>query len=271
MLASQLRETLSHYFGEQTLAFHSLNNYFLATLRATVDLAAAPLPQWRTLMDTMATASLHAYRSVVQQNPDFVPYFRSLTPEQELKKLALGSRPPRRNTGGGIASLRAILWIFAWSQARFNLPAWLGIRQALETGLGTAPETLQDMLQRWPYFASFLDLIEMVLGKTDSAICAHYEDQLVEPRLKIPGASLRADLEVLTNLLNHLKKQTHLLASAQMLQKSIEVRKSYMDPLNYLQAELLKRERKVGAMAPELEQALKVTMSGIAAGMRNTG
>jgi phosphoenolpyruvate carboxylase len=127
------------------------------------------------------------------------------------------------------------------------------------------------MLQHWPFFASFIDLIEMVLGKSDSAICAHYEEQLVEPRLKELGTRLRADLAELTILLNTLKHQDHLLASTPMLQESIEVRKPYIDPLNYLQAELLKRERKAGSIAPELELALKVTMSGIAAGMRNTG
>jgi phosphoenolpyruvate carboxylase len=264
-------EMIRYKFGEQTLALHSLGNYFQATLRATVDPAAAPAPEWRALMDTMVAASVEAYRAVVKQNPDFVAYFRSLTPEQELNKLALGSRPAKRKTGGGIESLRAIPWIFAWSQVRFNLPAWLGIREAFEAALGSAPETLQDMLQHWPFFASFLDLIEMVLGKSDGTICAHYEAQLVDPRLKGLGEGLRADLAALTDLLNTLKKQTHLLDSTPMLQKSIEVRKPYIDPLNYLQAELLKRERNAGSIAPQLEQAMKVTMSGIAAGMRNTG
>jgi phosphoenolpyruvate carboxylase len=188
-----------------------------------------------------------------------------------LGKLALGSRPAKRKTEGGVESLRAIPWIFAWTQVRLNLPVWLGVRQALETGLTQQPDTLLDMIREWPYFASFLDLIEMVLGKSDSAICAHYEAQLVEPKLLGLGRELRDDLGVLIKVVNSLKAQNRLLADSPLLAQSIDVRKPYIDPLNYLQAELLKRERRAGGIAQELEQALKVTMSGIAAGMRNTG
>jgi phosphoenolpyruvate carboxylase len=222
-------------------------------------------------MDAMAEASLRRYRSIVRDHADFVAYFRSLTPEQELSKLALGSRPAKRKAEGGVESLRAIPWMFAWTQVRLNLPGWLGIRQALETGLATDPATLHEMLKQWPYFASFIDLIEMVLGKSDGAVCAHYEQQLVEPALRVLGQQLREDLAVLTTLVNTLKGQQLLLDSTPLLQQSIDVRRPYIDPLNYLQAELLKRERRAGSIAPELEQALKVTMSGIAAGMRNTG
>lgn len=264
-------EMIRYKFGMPTLAFHSLSLYLQATLRATLDPAPPPLPEWRALMDQMSAASLNAYRGIVQEHPDFVRYFRSLTPEQELNKLALGSRPARRNSEGGVESLRAIPWMFAWTQVRLNLPGWLGIRQALETALQTSPAALQAMLHEWPFFASFIDLIEMVLGKTDSAICTHYETRLVDPGLHALGSEIRADLAALTALINGLKQQAHLLDSVPMLQQSIDVRKPYIDPLNYLQTELLKRERNTGRIAPELEQALKVTMSGIAAGMRNTG
>jgi phosphoenolpyruvate carboxylase len=264
-------EMIRYKFGLPAVAFHSLSHYVQATLRATADPAPPPAQQWRALMDAMAEASLQRYRSIVREHPDFVAYFRSLTPEQELSKLALGSRPAKRKAEGGVESLRAIPWVFAWTQVRLNLPGWLGIRQALETGLATAPDTLHEMLKQWPYFASFIDLIEMVLGKSDGAVCAHYEEQLVEPALHVLGKQLREDLAVLTTLVNTLKGQAHLLDGTPMLQQSIEVRRPYIDPLNYLQAELLKRERRAGSIAPELEQALKVTMSGIAAGMRNTG
>lgn len=264
-------EMIRYKFGLPATAFHSLSHYVQATLRATADPAPPPRQEWRDLMDSMAESSLQRYRSVVREHPDFVAYFRSLTPEQELSKLALGSRPAKRKAEGGVESLRAIPWVFAWTQVRLNLPGWLGIRQALETGLATAPDTLHDMFKQWPYFASFIDLIEMVLGKSDGAICAHYEEQLVDPALRALGKQLREDLAVLTTLVNTLKGQGHLLDGTPLLQQSIDVRRPYIDPLNYLQAELLKRERRAGAIAPELEQALKVTMSGIAAGMRNTG
>ncbi|MDY6949419.1 MAG: phosphoenolpyruvate carboxylase, partial [Pseudomonadota bacterium] len=264
-------EMIRYKFGLPTIAFHSLANYLQATLRATVDPAPLPQPQWRELMDSMAQASVTHYRAIVREHPDFVAWFRALTPERELGKLALGSRPAKRKTDGGVESLRAIPWVFAWTQVRLNLPVWLGVRQALETGMQQAPEVLRDMLARWPYFASFLELVEMVLGKSDAAICAHYEAQLVEPRLRPLGDSLRAELEGLVSLVNSLKAQSRLLEDSPLLLQSIDVRKPYIDPLNYLQAELLKRERRAGTIAPELEQALKVTMSGIAAGMRNTG
>lgn len=264
-------EMIRYKFGLPALAFQSLSNYLQATIRATVDPAPPPKPEWRELMSEMSAASLQHYRSVVQEHPDFITYFRSLTPEQELNKLALGSRPAKRKAEGGVESLRAIPWVFAWAQVRLNLPVWLGIRQALETGLTQAPETLLSMLHDWPYFSSFIDLIEMVLGKCDSGICAHYEVQLVEASLHPFGSKLREDMAVLSTLVSSLKAQDQLLSDSPLLQASIEVRKPYIDPLNYLQAELLKRERRAGSIAPELEQALKVTMSGIAAGMRNTG
>jgi phosphoenolpyruvate carboxylase len=264
-------EMIRYKFGLPAIAFHSLSNYVQATLRATVDPAPPPKKAWRELMDRMAANSLSHYRSIVQEHPDFVAYFRSLTPEQELSKLALGSRPAKRKAEGGVENLRAIPWVFAWTQVRLNLPVWLGIRQALETGLNEDSAILLEMVKEWPYFASFLDLIEMVLGKSDAAICAHYEAQLVDLALHPLGQLLRDDLAVLVKLVNSLKAQTQLLSDSPLLQQSIEVRKPYIDPLNYLQAELLKRERRAGGIAPALEQALKVTMSGIAAGMRNTG
>lgn len=264
-------EMIRYKFGLPAVAFRSLSTYLQATLLATVAPAPAPEESWRALMDRMSAASLAAYRALVAEDPDFVRYFRTLTPEQELGKLAMGSRPAKRKADGGIDSLRAIPWVFAWTQVRLNLPGWLGIRQALETGLNEAPELLHAMHAQWPFFTSFIDLIEMLLAKSDAAICAHYEAELVEPALHPLGQKLRADLYALIDLINTLKQQAHLLDTTPLLQQSLDVRKPYIDPLNYLQIELLKRERRAGAIAPALERALKVTISGIAAGMRNTG
>jgi len=264
-------EMIRYKFGMPRVAFASLSTYVMATLKATVEPGAAPNDEWRELLEGMAGASLKAYRGIVRGHEQFVPYFRSLTPEQELNKLALGSRPAKRKAGGGVESLRAIPWVFAWTQVRLNLPGWLGTRQALEYALETAPETLKEMHETWPFFASFIDLLEMVLGKADTDVCAYYEQQLVSEELRTLGNQLRSDLEALAALINSLKNQTALLDTTPLLQQSINIRKPYLDPLNYLQAELLKRERKAGEISPELEQALKVTMTGIAAGMRNTG
>jgi phosphoenolpyruvate carboxylase len=264
-------EMIRYKFGLPRVAFSSLSSYVVATLRATISPHAAPAPEWRDLIERMGASSLEAYRSVVRGHEHFVPYFRSLTPEQELSLLALGSRPAKRKSTGGVESLRAIPWVFAWTQVRLNLPAWLGARQALEYALEHEPETLADMVANWPFFSSFLDLLEMVIGKADGPICTYYEQQLVPAEYHGLGKQLRDDLKVLETLINSLKKQDILLKDEPLLRQSLEVRKPYVDPLNYLQAELLKRHRSSETISPDLERALKVTMAGIAAGMRNTG
>ena len=264
-------EMIRYKFGTPKIAFRSFSTYFTATLKATLSPDASPSPQWREFIEAMAQKSLEGYRSIVRGHESFVPYFRSLTPEQELNKLALGSRPAKRKATGGIESLRAIPWVFAWMQVRLNLPAWLGFRQALEYGLEKDPKMLNEMMTQWPFFSSFIDLIEMVLGKADTEICEYYEQQLVDPSLHEIGRQMRADLHALEDMLNELKGQQALLDSDLELQSTINVRKPYVDPLNLLQAELIKRERKAGSISPDLERALKVTMAGISAGMRNTG
>jgi phosphoenolpyruvate carboxylase len=264
-------EMIRYKFGLPRVAFSSLSSYVVATLRATMSPNAAPKNEWRDLIERMGKASLEAYRSVVRGHPDFVPYFRNLTPEQELSLLALGSRPAKRKSTGGVESLRAIPWVFAWTQVRLNLPAWLGTRQAFEYALQNDPALLDDMVSNWPFFASFLDLLEMVIGKADGPICTYYEQQLVPVQYRGLGQELRGDLQALESLINQMKKQDTLLADDPMLRQSLEVRKPYVDPLNYLQAELLKRYRSSETISPDLERALKVTMAGIAAGMRNTG
>ncbi|MBK8188648.1 MAG: phosphoenolpyruvate carboxylase [Cellvibrio sp.] len=264
-------EMIRYKFGLPRVAFSSLSSYVTATLRATLSPHAAPKDEWRDLIERMAQASLEGYRSIVRGHPDFVPYFRNLTPEQELNLLALGSRPAKRKSSGGVESLRAIPWVFAWTQVRLNLPAWLGTRQALEYGINNENATLKEMVTQWPFFSSFLDLLEMVIGKADGPICAYYEQQLVPKEIRGLGETLRGDLVILENLINQLKQQEILLQDEPVLRQSLAVRKPYIDPLNYLQAELLKRYRSADTISPELERALKVTMAGIAAGMRNTG
>lgn len=264
-------EMIRYSLGMPRVAFNTLGNYLCATMKATLTPAPAPKPEWRELIEGMSTASLNGYRGIIRGHDQFVDYFRNLTPEQELGKLALGSRPARRKSGGGIETLRAIPWVFAWMQVRLNLPSWLGAEQALAKGEEINPELLKDMLENWPFFSSFLDLLEMVVGKADGAICQYYEQQLVAPELHPLGQQLRANLKTLEVQLNKLKNQTELLTDEPVLQLSIDVRKPYIDPLNYLQAELLRRDRKSGDISPALDLALKVTMAGVSAGMRNTG
>jgi phosphoenolpyruvate carboxylase len=264
-------EMIRYKFGLPRVAFSNLSIYATATLRATLSPHAAPAQEWRDLIERMAHKSVDGYRSVVRGHPHFVPYFRSLTPEQELNLLALGSRPAKRKATGGVESLRAIPWVFAWTQVRSNLPAWLGTLQALEYAVKDHPTILADMVANWPFFSSYLDLLEMVIGKADNPICAYYEQQLVPPEYHNLGQQLRADMAALEVLINRIKRQENLLDDEPLVRQSLTVRKPYIDPLNYLQAELLKRHRSSKAISSDLERALKVTMAGIAAGMRNTG
>jgi len=264
-------EMIRYKFGRPRVAFSSLKTYTLATLKATVTPNPAPKQEWRDLIEKMSAQGLEGYRSIVRGHEHFVPYFRSLTPEQELNKLALGSRPAKRKSTGGVESLRAIPWVFAWMQVRLNLPSWLGTYQALQYATENEQGVLQDMLENWPFFSSFVDLLEMVLGKANGVVCEYYEQQLVDEQYRGLGQIIRGDLAKLIELMKTIKNQPALLEDDKMLQISIAVRNPYIDPLNYLQAELLKRERSTGEISPELEQALKVTMAGISAGMRNTG
>ena len=269
-------EMIRFKFGLPRLAVQSLTLYTTAVIEATLAPPPEPEPLWRETMDWLTERSLKAYREVVRDNPDFVPYFRQVTPEQALGKLALGSRPARRKASGGVESLRAIPWIFAWTQMRLMLPSWLGSDVALEAAAReNRLPVLREMMQGWPFFRTYVDMLEMVLAKADLRIASYYEQTLVkDDRLRALGESLRGRLQGCIRRLLELKQQTALLEGEPVFAHSMRVRNPYTDPLHYLQAELLKRDRESEGKdeRPEVvERALKVTMAGIAAGMRNTG
>ena len=263
-------EMIRAKLGWTSMAVKTLALYTGAICRANLLTPPAPRPEWRELMATMAGESCDAYRAVVREEPDFVAYFRHATPEQELGKLPLGSRPARRAGGGGIESLRAIPWIFAWSQNRLILPAWLGagaaLRGALDRGQG---DMLREMAAIWPFFATRLAMLEMVFAKTDAGISAYYDERLVPAGLRRIGAALREQLASDVSTVLEIGGSPGLLASEPWISESLRLRNIYTEPLNMLQAELLRRNRE--APEPVLERAIMVTIAGVAAGMRNTG
>jgi phosphoenolpyruvate carboxylase len=257
-------------FGIPEIAVRNLTLYTGAVLEATLSPGPQPEPEWRTLMNSMATCGMTIYRSLVREEPQFVPYFRAVTPEQELAKLPLGSRPAKRKVDGGVESLRAIPWIFAWTQIRLMLPAWLGSGAALKQALEEGQEPLlHGMYEQWPFFQSWIDMLEMVLAKSDVNISAYYEKRLASPELGVLGSSLRSRLQQAVEQVKQIKQEQQLLEGNSVIRQSIEVRNPYIDPLHVLQAELLFRDR--NQPDQRLEQALMVTMAGISAGMRNTG
>ncbi|MCJ8168888.1 phosphoenolpyruvate carboxylase [Atopomonas sediminilitoris] len=265
-------EMIRFKFGLPELAVQSLEMYVAAVLEATLAPPQQPKAAWRKLMDNLAEQGVAGYREVVRGTPTFVEYFRQATPEQELGRLPLGSRPAKRRAGG-IESLRAIPWIFAWTQTRLMLPSWLGWESALEQALVDGHgKTLQAMRAQWPFFRTRIDMLEMVLAKADASIARLYDERLVADEHKALGESLRQRLARMQQVILTLTGQSELLEGAPDIRAALSVRDSYLDPLHLLQAELLARSREqAGELDSPVERALLVTVAGIAAGLRNTG
>lgn len=270
-------EMIRFKFGLEEIALQNLEIYTAATLEATLLPPPEPKPEWRDLMHQMTELSVQVYRQTVRENPHFVKYLRTVTPELELQMLPLGSRPAKRKVSGGIESLRAIPWVFAWTQIRLMLPAWLGTGAALNEVLDQGQRTvLDEMLAEWPYFQTLIDMLEMVLSKADAHVALYYESHLTQDEdLKILGTALRQRLQDAVQTLLSLKGESKLLSSNGVLDQSMKVRKPYLLPLHLLQAELMKRRRlyleQQQAENTPVDHALMVSIAGIAAGLRNTG
>lgn len=272
MRVTEQGEMIRFKFGLPETAVRTLSLYAAAVLEAKLIPPPEPKDDWRALMNQLAADSCSAYRDVVRGEPDFVPYFRAATPEVELGKLPLGSRPTKRKVGGGIESLRAIPWIFAWAQNRLVLPAWLGAGQALQQALDQGKAaTLEEMFKTWPFFRSRLNMLEMVYQKADVSVSRYYEQVLVPKELHRLGDRLRNQLQADIQTVLTLTHDANLMEREPWSLESIQLRNPYMDPLHMLQAELLKRSRSSEEMPKAVEQALMVTIAGIANGMRNTG
>lgn len=266
-------EMIRFKFGVPGVAIRNLELYATATLEATLLPPPKPKPEWRELMHQMTATSLAVYRETVREDPHFVLYLREVTPETELQMLPLGSRPAKRQMSGGIESLRAIPWVFAWTQVRLMLPAWMGTGRALNQAMDQGREAaIKEMETQWPYFHAVLDMLEMVLAKADSDIVAYYEGRLTtDPDLQRLGGILRQRLQMTVDALKRVYNGRELLVNNPVLQRSIAVRTPYILPLHLLQAELMYRRRQAGNECHQYDRALMVTIAGIAAGLRNTG
>lgn len=259
-------------FGLPQTAVRQLEIYTTAVLLSTL---RPPLPpretNWRNLMEEISKISCENYRSMVYENPEFISYFNEATPQAELGFLNIGSRPTRRKASTGIGHLRAIPWVFAWTQTRSVLPAWLGVGAGLK-GVCEKGHTddLKLMYEEWPFFQSTLDLIEMVLGKADTHIAKHYDEVLVSESRREIGSVLRKELVETEKYVLVVSRHGKLSENNRSLRKLIESRLQYLNPLNLLQVEILKRLRS-DEDNNKLRDALLITINGIAAGMRNTG
>ena len=277
-------EVISGKYSLPDIALRSLELTTGAVIAASVTnaqpQAAEKLVQWKEIMETIAADAFATYRRFVRETPGFYEYFVSATPVEELQHMRIGSRPAKRQQGSkNIDDLRAIPWVFGWMQSRHILPGWLAVGTALENFMQQKPKAnlaaLREMYEGWPFFRTTISNIEMALAKTDFQIARQYAETLVESE---PGRRiftlLEEEYERSCHAVIQVTSEQRLLEKQPVLQRSIAVRNPYVDPMSYLQVELLARLRAQKTSVGEQDQllyAILLTINGIAAGMRNTG
>jgi phosphoenolpyruvate carboxylase len=263
-------EMLQALFGFSDIAVRTLEVYTTGTLEAWLAPAGEPRAEWRECMERLAADARTAYCHLVYEDPRFAEYFHAATPEAEIDELNIGSRPARRGAAKGVRALRAIPWQFAWTQTRLMLGAWLGVEEALDRAMMRGErDRVKAMSREWPYFQSAIGLIEMVLAKADGRIAGEYDRRLVPAELQDLGGELRGRLDRAIRGVLDVSGHRELLESTPVIRRSIDVRNPYVDPLNLVQIELLRRLRR--QHDARTRGALMITVNGIAAGMRNTG
>ena len=267
-------EVIQQKYGSESLAEYSLGTYIGAVLEATLSPPIQPKKEWRNLMDEMSILSSESYRGYLNNNKNFLRYFDEITPKNILGKLYIGSRPSKRKKSQDIKDLRAIPWVFAWTQIRLVLPAWLGTTEALQlASRGKNKLILKDMLYRWPFFYEMMDMLDMILTKTNQRVIEYYEECLADNDLKKIGRNLRKNLSSLIDL-NKKLIPSHILNQRKEFRKSILIRDTYAEILNLLQANIMLRLSKKNIDRKQKEilmEAMIVTISGISAAMKNTG
>lgn len=265
--------------GEIINAKYGLRGIALRTLERAVGSVATrfgmqpacPDPRWSEAMSAIARSSTAAYRSLVRNDPDFYGFFRQVTPIDVIEQMKIGSRPASRRSGQGVQDLRAIPWVFAWTQNRSVLPGWYGLGSGLEAAREEYGEhLLQDMFGDWMFMRALLRDVEMVLAKADMSVAARYLD-LVKPELRHFFTTIRDEFERTVALVLELKQTDVLLDRDSVLQRTIRLRNPYVDPMSSMQIDLLRRWRATGCRDDELLDALLLTVNGIAHGLQNTG
>jgi phosphoenolpyruvate carboxylase len=234
----------------------------------------APDPRWREIMEAIARDSRATYRALVYDDAEFVDYFHLATPIDVIQRMEIGSRPATRpaekEEGGEIAGLRAIPWVFAWTQSRHLLPGWYGLGTALARAAERYGTALDEMACGWPFVRALLDDVEMVLATADLSIAARYA-RLAGTLGDRCFPLIRAEFDRATAAVLALKQERALLDADPVLQRSIQLRNPYVDPMSLLQIDLLARWRASGRPADDVFRALLASVRGIAQGLQSTG
>ena len=266
-------EVVNQSYGLRPIAMRTLERTFASVALATAHAGERPPlpPAHAAAMQTIAARSLAAYRELIFGSPQFYEYFRSATPLDVIERMHIGSRPATRIDGKGIHALRAIPWVFAWTQTRHMLPGWFGFGSGLSAALDQhGDEVVGQMVAHWPFFGHLLDDVEAMLGRTDLKIASHY-DALAGDALRVQGEPIRREYDLTVAHVLRLRGSARLLDSDPTLQRSIKLRNPYIDPMHLMQVDLLQRWRRTGREDQALFGALRATISGIAQGLQATG
>ncbi len=266
-------EVIQQKYGYEPLANYNLCSYIGAVTEATLNPPPSPKNNWRNLIEKMSDISKSSYRKNINQSSEFIKYFETVTPHKALGKLSIGSRPSKRKNVDNIKSLRAIPWVFAWTQIRLMLPAWLGSAEALRYSyINKFRRTLLDMEKNWPFFNSMLDTLDMVIAKADPEISKIYEEYLADDSLKRVGKKLRFQFDVIKKLNKKITPKEIAMIRKQF-RSPIIARSIYSEVLNIIQPTVIKKLQvnKNPKNKQYLNDALLTSIAGISAAMKNTG